>query len=281
MAWVKQNGKWGVIGLSQDIQGISASAPKETITDIEASVSDKDGVRMRQGPGTDFDVIGMVPNKKKVTICGRSDDWTYIKVGSNYGWVKSSLLGVNLTKVSKYDTEQIKKTINDLGFIVFYGNYRYDNASDLENILIQTAVNIGDNKYENGHTVVSNVKKTDQKIYDDFHIKISHKKSSEQFGKNVLYKDKKYHIYQDWGRGDGPYTDIFKIKTVNEISSNLIFILFSHTIEYDEDIDKPDETSYDSAVIYTGASQYALVEYQKGKQTLSAERYLHYLNDFE
>ena len=62
-----------------------------------------------------------VSNQKKVTICGRSDDWSYVKVGSNYGWVKSSLLGVNLTKVSKYDTEQIKKTINDLGFIVFYG----------------------------------------------------------------------------------------------------------------------------------------------------------------
>ena len=34
-------------------------------------------------------------------------------------------------------------------------------------------------------------------------------------------------------------------------------------------------------VLYTKEKEYALVEYQKGKQTLSAERYLHYLNDFE
>ncbi len=92
MAWVKQDGKWGVIGLSQDVQGINVVAPKKTTTQIEATVSEKSGARLRQGPGTDYDVIGMISNNKKILVCGITDDWSYVKINKSYGWIKSDLI---------------------------------------------------------------------------------------------------------------------------------------------------------------------------------------------
>ena len=293
LAWVKQNGKWGVIGLSQDIQGISASAPKETITDIEASVSDKDGVRMRQGPGTDFDVIGMLPNKKKVTICGISDDWTYVKVGSNYGWVKSNLLGVNLTKASKYDEKEIKHSLLYNGLFSFYSDYEYDNNDNIGNFIIilgeeygeykTSNTNYFDNFYsESGYDynlVDANI--VDKDLYDRFHIKISHTKNNERYNEDVIYKNGKYYT-RGWGCLCWLPENSFKIEKVTQISQNLIFVTFTNIESTPIDFNKYERSySNDSAVLYTKEKEYALVEYQKGKQTLSAERYLHYLNDFE
>lgn len=112
MAWVKQDGKWGVIGLTQDVQGISVVAPKKTITKIEATVSEKSGARLRSGPGTDYDVIGMLSNNKKITICGITKDWSYIRVNSTYGWVKSDLI------IKEIDSISLKSKPDKLNYYV-------------------------------------------------------------------------------------------------------------------------------------------------------------------
>ena len=59
---------------------------------------------------------------------------------------------------------------------------------------------------------------------------------------------------------------------------------FTNIEDLDKTYDESKENVYladEKVVLYTKEKEYALVEYQKGKQTLSAERYLHYLNDFE
>ena len=248
---------------------------------------------MRQGPGTDFDVIGMLPNKKKVTICGISDDWTYVKVGSNYGWVKSNLLGVNLTKASKYDEKEIKHSLLYNGLFSFYSDYEYDNNDNIGNFIIilgeeygeykTSNTNYFDNFYsESGYDynlVDANI--VDKDLYDRFHIKISHTKNNERYNEDVIYKNGKYYT-RGWGCLCWLPENSFKIEKVTQISQNLIFVTFTNIESTPIDFNKYERSySNDSAVLYTKEKEYALVEYQKGKQTLSAERYLHYLNDFE
>lgn len=293
MAWVKQDGKWGVIGLSQDIQGVSIAAPKEATAEIEATVSDKNGVRLRCGPGTDYDVIGILSNKKKVTICGRSDDWTYIQVGSNYGWVKSSLLGIDLPKASKYNEKKIQQALEN-GHVTHYSSFIYDNTKDIGCAISYFLAYHEDwekgKYYESAQSIFgddgymieySDIKTLDQGLFEMFHIKLSRDKKFIKYCDIAAYKNGKYY-YRNIDDGWLPENK-FKLKAVCRIKDDLYFVSFTNSYWVPVDADKydVDEVSNDSAVIYTGASQYALVEYQKGKQTLSAERYLHYLNDFE
>lgn len=293
MAWVKQDGKWGVIGLSQDIQGVSIAAPKEATAEIEATVSDKNGVRLRCGPGTDYDVIGILSNKKKVTICGRSDDWTYIQVGSNYGWVKSSLLGIDLPKASKYNEKKIQQALEN-GHVTHYSSFIYDNTKDIGCAISYFLTYHEDwekgKYYESAQSIFgddgymieySDIKTLDQGLFEMFHIKLSRDKKFIKYCDIAAYKNGKYY-YRNIDDGWLPENK-FKLKAVCRIKDDLYFVSFTNSYWVPVDADKydVDEVSNDSAVIYTGASQYALVEYQKGKQTLSAERYLHYLNDFE
>ena len=293
MAWVKQDGKWGVIGLSQDIQGVSIAAPKEATAEIEATVSDKNGVRLRCGPGTDYDVIGILSNKKKVTICGRSDDWTYIQVGSNYGWVKSSLLGIDLPKASKYNEKKIQQALEN-GHVTHYSSFIYDNTKDIGCAISYFLTYHEDwekgKYYESAQSIFgddgymieySDIKTLDQGLFEMFHIKLSRDKKFIKYCDIAAYKNGKYY-YRNIDDGWLPENK-FKLKAVCRIKDDLYFVSFTNSYWVPVDADKydVDEVSNDSAVIYTEASQYALVEYQKGKQTLSAERYLHYLNDFE
>ena len=298
MAWVKQDGKWGVIGLSQDIQGVSIAAPKETTSEIEATVSDKNGVRLRGGPGTDYDVIGMLSNNKKVTVCGRTDDWSCVKVGSNYGWVKSNLLGVDLPEISKYNEKKIQEALI-ASYVNLYSDFRYDKKEDIGNAISYCVCSIFDenpiydNSISSGETCMSifgserdlyqcsNINKLKQSIYNKFHIILQESENYKKYSDIAVYKK---GIYYAMTNCDGYLPkNKFKIKKVFKIKDDLYFITFYNTYLIPDYGDNwvVDEVTNDSAVIYTGASQYALLEYQEGKQALSAERYLHYLNDFE
>ena len=214
-------------------------------------------------------------------IAGESSSHDGIdKIADYVKQAQSDVKNVQTYDTLEFASKEIESIIENLGYTVFYSDFRIDNKSDIETVLISSALSTG-YKFEDGCTIVDKVKETDQILFDDFHIRMTHDKKDKSYGERVTYKNGKYYIYGDWGRGDGPYTDVIKINTAEYIKSNLIFTTFTHLREYDDDIDLSDEYSYDSAVLYTGCSKYALVEYLKDTQTLSAERYQYYYMDFE
>ena len=55
-------------------------------------INSEDGVNMRYGPGTDYDVIETIPDKAEVIEAGWEGDWTYIEYNGKNGWVKSEFI---------------------------------------------------------------------------------------------------------------------------------------------------------------------------------------------
>ena len=56
---------------------------------VYISSTGKGTLNMRAGAGTDYTVVGYVSHNKKVKIYEEEDDWTLIKNGSKYGWIKT------------------------------------------------------------------------------------------------------------------------------------------------------------------------------------------------
>lgn len=49
-------------------------------------------LNLRSGPGTNNSKIGSIHNNSHVEVLGTSGNWSYVKVGSNEGWVYSDYL---------------------------------------------------------------------------------------------------------------------------------------------------------------------------------------------
>jgi len=83
------------------------------ILELNACVATDEAVRIRNGPGTDFEVIGALAADACMTIMGRSAEssWVYIATADNFtGWVAAWLLTIegDLSKVAvRYDSESI------------------------------------------------------------------------------------------------------------------------------------------------------------------------------
>ena len=56
---------------------------------VYISSTGKGTLNMRGGPGYDYTVVGYVSHNKKVKIYEEEDDWTLIRNGSKYGWIKT------------------------------------------------------------------------------------------------------------------------------------------------------------------------------------------------
>ncbi len=95
MCWVETNGRWGVIALEPNVTALNTILPEKTFQSKTATVKSSSGLRMREGPGTNYYVISILSNKTKVTLCGVTGDWSYICYDSIYGWVKSEYLEIS------------------------------------------------------------------------------------------------------------------------------------------------------------------------------------------
>lgn len=56
---------------------------------VYISSTGKGTLNMRGGPGADYTVVGYVSHNKKVKVYEEEDDWSLIKNGGKYGWIKT------------------------------------------------------------------------------------------------------------------------------------------------------------------------------------------------
>jgi uncharacterized protein YgiM (DUF1202 family) len=73
--------------------------------ELNACVATDEAIRIREGPGTDYEVIGGLAPGACITISERNTDasWVYIETADNFtGWVAAWLLTIDgdLSKVS-------------------------------------------------------------------------------------------------------------------------------------------------------------------------------------
>jgi len=50
------------------------------------------GLRMREGPGTDYEIIVVIPSYEHVTVLEEEGGWAYVEYGSISGWVSAEFL---------------------------------------------------------------------------------------------------------------------------------------------------------------------------------------------
>lgn len=99
--WLKQNGHWqsqtlpGVPEHWQDVKLRFQVGPQELhATDTFWRVTAKEGLRLRVGPGTSYEKIGVVPKHTDLQELGRSADggWMLTLYGKWHGWVSMEYL---------------------------------------------------------------------------------------------------------------------------------------------------------------------------------------------
>ena len=66
-----------------------------------------EGVNLRGGPGTNYDRIKLVDLGTEVKAAAKDGDWTFVSVGSKFGWMKSEYLSTAKPEVKK--TEPAKE----------------------------------------------------------------------------------------------------------------------------------------------------------------------------
>lgn len=278
MFWAQKDGLWGVVGLSADVKNTNTVLPEKYCDEISTTVNSKSGLRMREGPGTDYNVIGMLSNKKKVTLCGTDGSWAYIRADYAYGWVSTKYLKVMLNETDSYNEEILIDNIIDKGYALEHESFRYDSKSAFSTVfypLWQRAV-FDDSDYYSGNASGLKANVVDEYLYNNYHIVISHDSSSDSYKKVSEYKNG-YYYPEPLGSGYECTCTASNI-TVYKINDNVVFVTFTLTQKW---IDGEKTQSKDSAVLYVDDSNYALIEYQSGSQTLSTERLLHYLFEFE
>ncbi|MDR1815175.1 MAG: SH3 domain-containing protein, partial [Clostridiales Family XIII bacterium] len=73
-----------------------------------AVVSSDEGLRLRKGPGTDYDVLTLLSKGEKLSVLGisaSSPDWTYVRYDTYEGWVASQYLTFSGTGTLLTDTD--------------------------------------------------------------------------------------------------------------------------------------------------------------------------------
>lgn len=88
-------GESGTVSLPPDNMIEEPSLPKVTPKSLEAeqTVTVFDGnLRMRQGPGTNYEHIQMIPDGTAISMYAKQDGWCYVKYLGRYGWVSGEFI---------------------------------------------------------------------------------------------------------------------------------------------------------------------------------------------
>ncbi len=67
-----------------------------TLLDGYKTYYTSDGVNLRSGPGTGYSRIQTVNRGTAVQVAAREGNWSFVKVGSKFGWISSDYLGTKL-----------------------------------------------------------------------------------------------------------------------------------------------------------------------------------------
>ena len=132
----------------------TVSAPSEPNAATASAVTAKllANLNLRQGPGTNYAVVGKLPAESEVTVVGQSEDssWLVIESGSGEVWIagesdlvdidRASLAGLPVVAAPApaYDTNNanVKRILNEIPLVVHHGG-RFTCASHggLNNLL--------------------------------------------------------------------------------------------------------------------------------------------------
>ncbi len=73
-------------------KGQLAEPSKLIKTGYHGTVNSEDGLNLRCGPGSEYDILMVVPYKTEVVEEGWNEGWLYIKYDGQYGWVNSEYI---------------------------------------------------------------------------------------------------------------------------------------------------------------------------------------------
>lgn len=75
----------------------SSPAPTTTsaLSSVRAFITVTESANVRNGPGTDFEVIGMLSPDRQYPVNGRSGDWWEIELGEHVGWVYAAITNLS------------------------------------------------------------------------------------------------------------------------------------------------------------------------------------------
>jgi N-acetylmuramoyl-L-alanine amidase len=59
------------------------------VSGYHGTVNSEDGLNLRCGPGTDYDILLVVPYKTEVVEEGWENGWIYVSCDGQYGWINS------------------------------------------------------------------------------------------------------------------------------------------------------------------------------------------------
>ncbi len=79
-----------------DLKGHDEFSVKPTaFYDKYYSYKTTDKLRLRAGPGTNYDNIVTIPENTEVKAAAKDADWTFVRYGEKFGWVKTEYLKLN------------------------------------------------------------------------------------------------------------------------------------------------------------------------------------------
>ena len=100
LAWVKQDGRWGVIKLKNIETETNTSNNSEPI--LTGTVStEKDPLNVRKSPSTEAKIIGKIDKGSTVTIYSENGDWYETEYNGGVGYVSKEYIKINGDKENK------------------------------------------------------------------------------------------------------------------------------------------------------------------------------------